>query len=83
VHHLNIGAYAAEFALDVHQAAHITAHHHIRAGIHNVFDFIRHHGIRDIGIYHRKRAEEWSVNRFSIWRERLAIKIISGKIFSS
>ena len=26
---------------------------------------------------------EWAVHRFSIWRERLAIKIISGKIFSS
>ena len=52
VHHLNSGAHAAELALDIHQAAHITAHHHIRSGIHNVFDFIRHHGIGDIGIFH-------------------------------
>jgi hypothetical protein len=25
---------------------------------------------------------EWAGSQFSIWRERLAIKIISGKIFS-
>ena len=45
MHHLNGRVHAAEFALDIHQTAHITADHDIRSGVDNVFYLVGYHCI--------------------------------------
>ena len=45
MHNLDRAAQAAEFALDIHQTAHIAADHGIRSGIDNILDFVGYHRI--------------------------------------